>query len=186
LKARIPPVLFAKELLQESGRLISLYDGSFTAIDPDPQNPFPPIEDPLLIQLNSLLTAGMNSHMREQLKFETDIPYEVLNKEVSQKWNWKSGLQWGQGFVGVAGNLKNSMSMNKDLKAFIAHGVFDLVTPYFGSVIVTRQMSLDPAIAPNLMLKVYEGGHMFYTHTSSREMFFEDAKRFFESIVPHH
>jgi hypothetical protein len=64
--------------------------------------------------------------------------------ESSQKWNWKSGLEWGQGFVGIAQNLKNCMSVNKGLKAFIAHGIFDLVTPYFGSVILKRQMSLKP------------------------------------------
>lgn len=185
LKARIPAFLFVKELLQKSGRLISLYDGSFTAIDPDPPSPLPPREDPMLIQLNTLLTAGMNSYVREQLKFETDIPYEILNKEVSKKWNWKSGLEWGQGYVGVAENLKHSMSINKDLKAFIAHGVFDLVTPYFGSVVVTRQMSLDPAIAPNLILKVYEGGHMFYTHAASREIFFEDGRQFFQKAISH-
>jgi carboxypeptidase C (cathepsin A) len=183
LKARVPPSLFVKKLLQESGHLISFYDGSFTAIDPDPSNPMPPREDPLLIQLNALLTAGLNSHMREGLKFKTDIPYEVLNKEVSKEWNWESGLEWGQGFVGVAENLKSSMSLNEDLKAFIAHGVFDLVTPYFGSLVVTRQMSLDPAIAPNLLFKVYQGGHMFYTHAASREMFFEDARQFFQSAA---
>ena len=185
LKARIPVFLFVKELLQKSGRLISLYDGSFTAIDPDPPSPLPPREDPLLIQLNTLLTAGMNSYVREQLKFETDIPYEILNKEVSKKWNWKSGLEWGQGYVGVAENLKHSMSINKHLEAFIAHGVFDLVTPYFGSVVVTRQMWLDPAIAHNLTIKVYEGGHMFYTNDTSRERFFEDAKQFFYQAISH-
>ncbi|MGD8449224.1 MAG: hypothetical protein PVF36_08315 [Desulfobacterales bacterium] len=183
MKARIPSSLYVKALLRDTGRLISLYDGSFAAIDPDPPSPFPTKGDPLLIQLNTLLTAGMNSYVREQLKFETDISYEVLNKEVSKKWNWKSGLKWEQGFVGVAGSLKSSMSMNKDLKAFIAHGVFDLVTPYFGSVIVTRQMSLDPAITGNLTLKVYEGGHMFYTHAQSREAFFKDARRFFQQAV---
>ncbi len=183
-KAKIPPVLFVKALLQDSGRLISLYDGSFTAIDPDPSSPFPSTEDPLLIRLNALLTAGLNSLVREQLKFETDIPYEVLNKEVSKKWNWRSGLEWDQGFVGVAGNLKTSMSINKDLKAFIVHGVFDFVTPYFGSVVITRQMALDPVIASNLKLKVYEGGHMFYTDAASRKAFFEDARRFFKSAVP--
>jgi carboxypeptidase C (cathepsin A) len=159
LQARIPAFLFVKDQLQKSGRLISLYDSSYMAIDPGPSSPFPLIEDPLLIQLNTLLTAGMNSYVREQLKFETDTPYEILNKGVSKKWNWKSGLEQGQGYVGVAENLKHSMSINKDLKAFIAHGVFDLVTPYFGSVVVIRQMSLDPAITPNLLLKVYEGGH---------------------------
>jgi carboxypeptidase C (cathepsin A) len=183
MKARIPSSLYVKALLRDEGRLISLYDGSFAAIDPDPQSPLPAKEDPLLIQLNTLLTAGMNSYVREQLKFETDISYEVLNKEVSQKWNWKSGLKRQQGFVGVAESLKRSMSMNKDLKAFIAHGVFDLITPYFGSVIITGQMSMDPAIASNLTLKVYEGGHMFYTHAPSREMFFEDARRFFQQAV---
>jgi len=183
LQSRIPASMFVKELLQEYGRLISLYDGSFTAIDPVPSSPLPPREDPLLIQLNTLLTAGMNSYVREQLKFETDISYEILNKEVSKEWNWKSGLEWGQGYVGVAENLKHSMSTNKHLKAFIAHGVFDLVTPYFGSVVVTRQMSLDPAITPNLILKIYEGGHMFYTHATSREIFFEDARQFFQQAL---
>jgi carboxypeptidase C (cathepsin A) len=79
--------------------------------------------------------------------------------------------------------LKSSMSMNKNLKAFIARGVFDLVTPYFGSVVVTRQMSLDPCIGENLTLKVYEGEHMFYTHGTSRKAFFEDARRFFQQAA---
>ena len=183
LDSRIPASMFSKKLLQESGRLISVYDGSFTSIDPDPGNPYSSGEDPLLIQINTLLTAGINSYLREQLKYKTDLPYEILNKEVSRKWNWRSGLQWGQGYVGVAENLKHSMSINKDLKAFIAHGVFDLVTPYFGSLVVTRQMSLDPTIAPHLILKVYEGGHMFYTNVTSRRMFFNDARDFFNHAV---
>ena len=181
LRARVPPRLYVKELLRDERRLISLYDGSWTAIDPKPSSPLPPEEDPLLLRINALLTAALNSYMRMELQFETDIPYIVLNEEVSKKWNWRSGLESGQGFIGVAGNLKKSMSINKDLKVLMAHGVFDLVTPYFGSEIVARQMSLDPAVSANLTLKVYEGGHMFYTHTAARLHFFEDAGSFFRS-----
>ena len=181
LQCRISPRLFVKELLRQDGRLISIYDGTWKAIDPDPASPLPPEKDLLLVDVNTLVTAGFNSYVREELKFKTDIPYEVLNNQVSRKWNWRSGLDSGQGFAGVAGDIKSSMSMNKDLKVFIAHGVFDLVTPYFGSVLITRQMSLDPAIASNLKLKVYEGGHMFYTHRQGRLDFFEDAKEFFGS-----
>jgi len=181
LNGRISPMLFAKELLRGDSRLISMYDGSWTVIDPVPASPFPPKDDPLLVSINTLLTAGLNSYMREHLKFETDIPYMVLNKDISKKWNWKSGLISGQGFAGVTENLKNSMSTNKALKVFIAHGVFDLVTPYFGSVILTKQMSLNSAVASNLSLKVYEGGHMFYTHMEGRIEFFEDARHFFKS-----
>lgn len=148
--------------------------------DPDPASPWPPAEDPLLVNMNTLLTAALNSHVRERLGFETDIPYKVLNKDVHKKWNWRSGLDGGQGFAGVAGNLKSSISLNRYLKVFIAHGVFDLVTPYFGSIIVTRQMSLDPAVYSNLRLKVYDGGHMFYTHRQGRLDFFEDARIFFK------
>ncbi len=184
LRARVPPWLYVKELLRDDRRQTSLYDGSWTAIDPRPESPLPPEEDPLLLRLDTLLTAALNSYVRVELGFETDIPYVVLNKEVTKKWNWRSGLESGQGFVGGAGNLKKCMSINTDLKVLIAHGVFDLVTPYFGSEIVARQMALDPAVSSNLRLKVYEGGHMFYTHTAGRLRFFEDAESFFRSALP--
>jgi carboxypeptidase C (cathepsin A) len=132
------------------------------------------------------LTPALNSYVREQLGYKTDVPYEVLSKEVSKKWNWRSGLSGAQGFVGVAESLKDSMSLNKDLKVLIAHGIFDLVTPYFGSVVVTRQMALDPSVAINLDFRVYDGGHMFYIHAAGLRGFFEDAKGFFESAVRVH
>jgi carboxypeptidase C (cathepsin A) len=179
LDARVPPYLFSKELLRDTGQLVSVYDSSVSAIDPDPASPFPPRRDPLLMQLNTLLAAAFNSYVREQLQFETDIPYNILNWEVSNRWNWRSGLDAAQGYTGVAGNLKNSMSGNMDLRVLI--GVFDLVTPYFGSVIVTGQMSLDPAIVGNLSLQVYEGGHMFYTNPEARQRFYKDAQQFFTS-----
>jgi carboxypeptidase C (cathepsin A) len=186
LQGRIPAAIFAKELLLEDRRLLSLYDGSWTTIDPDPSSPFPPRKDPRLTQLNTLLTPALNSYVREQLGYKTDVPYEVLSKEVSKKWNWRSGLSGAQGFVGVAESLKDSMSLNKDLKVLIAHGIFDLVTPYFGSVVVTRQMALDPSVAINLDFRVYDGGHMFYIHAAGLRGFFEDAKGFFESAVRVH
>jgi carboxypeptidase C (cathepsin A) len=182
LNSRVSPHLFAKELLRESGRLVSVYDGSVTSIDPNPSSPFTPGKDPYLVQLNNLLAAAFNSYIREQLKFETDIPYKILNWEVSRSWNWRSGLNGAQGFTGVASNLKKSMSVNTELQVLIAHGIFDLVTPYFGSVIVSRQMSLDPAIASNLSLKNYAGGHMFYTNEEARMQFFEDTRQFFTPI----
>jgi carboxypeptidase C (cathepsin A) len=178
--ARIPAFIFAKELLKDENRLISLYDGSHSSIDPEPADPFSQIEDPALVRLNILLTSALNSYIRDRLKFKTDIPYLVLNSEVSKNWNWKSTLDWGQGYAGVAENLKKSISMFEEMKVLIAHGVFDLVTPYFGSVVIIRQMSLDSRIASNIILKVYDGGHMFYTHSKGRMDFFKDAEEFYE------
>jgi len=179
--ARIPLSLYVKNLLSSSRRLISVYDGSWTAIDPKPGYPFPPAEDPLLARINLLLAPAFNAYIREDLGFETDLHYKILNKTVSKKWNWKSGMKSEQGFVGAAEDLKTAMSLNENLRVLIAHGVFDLVTPYFGSVVVFRQMALDPSVASNFSLKVYEGGHMFYTHQRARFEFFEDARAFFGS-----
>jgi len=179
LNARISPNVFVKELLQERGRMVSAYDGSIAVIDPDPSWPFAPAKDPLLVQFNSLLGSALNSYVRTQLHFETDIPYKIMNWKVSSHWNWRSGLDSSQGYAGVAENLKSSMSLDENLKVFIVHGVFDLVTPYFGSVLVIGQMQLDPAVASNLKLKVYDGGHMFYTNERARQRFFEDSELFF-------
>jgi len=183
LQGRIPPQIFAKEFLKKLGRLISVYDGTWSSIDPDPASPLPPVEDPLLVKINTILTPAFNSYVRKDLQFETDIPYEVLNKQISKKWDWHSGLDSEQGFVGVAEELKKSMCVNTDLKVLIVHGIFDFVTPYFGSVLVTKQMSLDQVISSNMILKFYDGGHMFYTHRNSRQEFFKDAKQFFQSAA---
>lgn len=177
LRARIPASFFAKRLLRQEERIVSLYDGSFTAIDPNPGRPLHRGEDPLLSHLNAALTTAFNSYVRRELRFETDIPYELLNRTVSRQWNWQSGIDGQQGFVGVADNLKDAMSADGNLRVLLAHGVFDLVTPYFASEIVTRQMSLDSAVAPNLSLRVYEGGHMFYRREASRRGFRDDAAR---------
>ena len=132
------------------------------------------------MRLNSRLTAAFHGYVRRELAFETDLPYEVLNKEVARKWDWRSGLDRAQGFVGVADNLKVGMTLNDELEVLIAHGVFDLVTPYLGSVIVARQLGLDPTIASNLTLRVYPGGHMFYTRARSRAQFAQHGRDLFE------
>ena len=70
----------------------------------------------------------------------------------------------GQGFIGAADELKAVLSREPTLRVLIVHGAYDLVTPYFTSVYVTRQMRLDPEVQDAVRVEVYEGGHMFYTH----------------------
>jgi carboxypeptidase C (cathepsin A) len=50
----------------------------------------------------------------------------------------------------------------------VAHGLFDLATPYFGSKILLDQL---PAFASSERVKlvVYPGGHMFYSRDNSRK-----------------
>lgn len=178
---RVPPVFFTQKLLSDQHLVVSLYDGSITQIDPNPARQILVGGDPYLNRLNAPVTAAFNSYVRNQLNFKTDLPYLLLNEAVFETWNWRSGIQGAQGFVEAVANLKQALSLNPDMRVLIAHGVFDLVTPYFASAIAIRQMGLHRLIRNRVILKVYHGGHMPYLNRTSRDAMFEDADRFYSA-----
>ena len=177
---RVPPAHFVKALLADQRRLISLYDGSITLIDANPAKQLHTGRDLYLDRLNAPITAAFNSYVRDQLNFKTDLPYLLLNHDVAESWNWRSGIHGQQGFVEAADDLKQAMSLNPNLQTLILHGVFDLVTPYYASEIVIKQMALDSQIQNNIQLKIYHGGHMPYLHQDALKAMFEDVSRFYE------
>jgi len=180
--SRMPPVYFAKNLLTDQRLIVSLYDGSVTLIDPNPARQLLADGDPYLARLNAPVTAAFNNYVRSQLNFKTDLPYLLLNEEVFESWNWRSGIHGKQGFVEAVADLKQSLSLNPDMQVLIVHGVFDLVTPYFASEIAVRQMGLHSRIRNNIRLKVYHGGHMPYLHPRSLNALFEDANQFYMTL----
>lgn len=182
---RIPPARFVKALLADQHRVVSLYDGSITLIDADPDQQLLTSSDYYLDRLNAPVLAAFNSYIRDHLNFKTDLPYLLLNHDVAKSWNWRSGIHGQQGFVEAATALKQAMSLNSDMRTLVLHGVFDLVTPYFASEIVIKQMALDARIRNNIQLKVYHGGHMPYLHQHALEAMFKDVVRFYESAPFH-
>ena len=63
------------------------------------------------------------------------------------------------------------MALNPHMKAFITHGQYDLVTPYYASDRLRNLMRLDPQMADRLTVQHYGGGHMFYAWETSRHAF---------------
>lgn len=181
---RVPPARFVKALLADQRRVVSLYDGSITLTDADPDQQRLAGSDLYLNRLNAPVLAAFNSYIRDHLNFKTDVPYFLLNHDVARSWNWRSGIHGQQGFVEAATALKQAMSLNSDMRALVLHGVFDLVTPYYASEIVINQMALDARIRNNIQLKVYHGGHMPYLQQNAREAMFQDAVQFYESARP--
>jgi carboxypeptidase C (cathepsin A) len=183
-RGRITPRLFAKALLRDTQRLVSLYDGTITAIDPDPGRPVHGGPDPYLASLTAAFTAAFHSYARDVLRFATDVPYHALNPQVSQAWDWHSGVDAPQGFAGAADTLKRALTQHPGLQVFIAHGCYDLATPYFSSVFAVHQMALEAVARSRLVLRLYAGGHMFYTHAAAHEQFARDAHAFFRGALP--
>ena len=179
---RVPPARFTKILLADQHRVLSLYDGSIVSIDPEPASHLLTGLDLYLDRLNVPMTTAFNSYIQEQLHFRTDLPYLLLNNDVFDSWNWRSGIRGRQGFVEAASDLKQAMSLHPDMRVLIMHGVFDLVTPYYASEIIIKQMSLDPQISKNVHLKVYHGGHMPYLQERTFHHMYEDTARFYKSL----
>jgi carboxypeptidase C (cathepsin A) len=166
---RLPATLFAKRLLRDDNRLVGRYDGGVTAIDANPGSDGHYANDPSLEPVVATLTAGFNIYVRTDLNYETDVAYDALSGRVNGGWDWRSGMRGPQGYVQAMSSLRDALHLNPTLKVWIVHGAWDLVTPYFGSTYLVRQMRLDPTLRGAVRLDVLPGGHMMYLLDGSRK-----------------
>lgn len=164
----------ARELYRDEGRISSLYDANVTIPDPAPGAAFPRVRDPVLDGLTAPLTAGAQRLYREKLGFAPDRPYLVLNGSIARAWRYGEGRSAPNSFEALA----SAMALDEAMRTLVVHGLTDLVTPYFESELVLRQ--LPAAIAARVRLENYPGGHMFYTRAESRRAFTEAARVLFE------
>jgi carboxypeptidase C (cathepsin A) len=177
-RGRIAAEVFATHLLED--RVLGIYDGSISVSDPEPLKTTYPARDPSLDPLVAPVVSSFNAYVRDNLNYRTDVRYDLMNPEVARAWDW---LEAGMGDLpGVGPRLRTALSLNPKLKVLVAHGYFDLATPYFASKYVVERLELDATISPNLRLSVYPGGHMFFTHADARRQFYLDVKALYEAI----
>jgi len=179
---RIPASVFFKHLLQDERLLVGRMDGSATAVDPEPWSAYPSF-DPSLEGVLPAFASSFNAYVRQDLGYQSDLPYEILNPEVERNWDWSSGLQGRMGYVITSDDVRKAMSMNPRMHVWLVTGYYDLATPYFASLYTVRQMELAPSLRENLRFDVYHGGHMLYTHARAREALVKDAADFYDSAT---
>ncbi|PSR19457.1 peptidase S10 [filamentous cyanobacterium CCP3] len=179
-RGRIDITVFARELLRHQQRILGLYDGSVTAIDPFPDRVLHEGTDPTLEGIDRLFTGAINSHLRATLGVNTTLTYNLLSFEVFKAWEFLPESDYRQGFVGSVDDLRVGMALNPYLQVYITHGIYDLVTPYFSSNHLVDQMALNDELRPNLTLRHFQGGHMFYTWDESRRQWFDDMQAFYQ------
>ena len=165
---RIDSEAFARETLRADGRLISPYDATVASADPPPQGRRAP--DPVLDAMTAPLTSAMIAHYRDTLGWLPDRRYILLNGGASRAWDWGDG----RGQPEAVGALERVLALDPEFRLLVAHGYTDLVTPYFASELILRQL---PAFGPDgrVRQRNYRGGHMFYLREQSRRALREDA-----------
>src|SRR5215203_690075 len=170
-EGRIPINMFARELLRDERKVLGLYDATITSTDPFPdREPFGG-PDPTLAGISPAYTIAINRVLRSEIGVETDREYTLLSYEVNQDWTDDDKRHFFVPPEGATDDFRYGMSLNPHLKAFITHGWFDLVTPYYASDRLRNLMRLDASVADRLTVRHFGGGHMFYAWAESRREF---------------
>jgi carboxypeptidase C (cathepsin A) len=138
-----------------------------------------PEYDPSYTSVLGPFTAAFNDYVRRDLKFESDLPYEILTGKV-QPWDY-SGQE--NQYLDIAENLRRAMTHNPYLKVFVANGHYDLATPYLATRYTFDHIGLPPDLRSNVTMGYYEAGHMMYVNEPSRIALKKDLTTFVQSAL---
>lgn len=178
-EGRITIRAFSRELLRDERKVLGLYDTTITVTDPFPdRDPFAG-PDPTLSGSTPAYTMAVNRLLRSEIGVETDREYALLSYEVFLAWRGDAEQHAFAAPPGATDDFRYGMSLNPHMKAFVTHGRYDLVTPYFSSDRLRNLMRLDPQMTERLTVQHFGGGHMFYAWESSRREFTEAIGAFF-------
>jgi carboxypeptidase C (cathepsin A) len=175
---RINIFRFCKELLRDRRRTVGRLDSRFSGIDRDSAGEFPE-EDPSMSAILGPYTATFYDYVRGELKYESDLPYEILTPKV---WPW-SYAEFENRFVNVAETLRKAISNHPALKVHVANGYFDLATPYLATQYTFNHMGLDQSLLGNISMSFYEAGHMMYVHQPSLKRLKAELAKFVQAAV---
>ena len=168
---------FFAELLRDEGKTLGRLDARFT-------RPFVPGEersfgsDPSYEAIYGTYTALLNSYLRGELKYENDLPYEILTGRV-RPWKFPEGQ-----YATVAPTLRDAIVQNPGLHVFLAAGYYDFATPFFAAEYTVDHLGLPPALRGNVALDHFPAGHMMYIQKESIERLTKDVAEFYARSSP--
>ncbi len=164
---------YVKNLRSSEHKIVSRYDATFAVDDPNPESEAARGPDPVLDGVVRAYGGAFVGYARDELGFKTEMTYNLLAAEISGRWDWQDGS--GQGPPSVAEDLRELLALTPSFRLMIAHGYSDMVTPYAVSRYVLDHLP-PPVAEERAELRLYRGGHMFYTDPQSRQAFTADAR----------
>ncbi len=166
---------FCKELLRDQGVTVGRLDSRYTGFDRDSVGETVEF-DPSYAAILGPYTATMYDYLRDDLKFETDLPYEIL-KSLYQSWKFEN---YQNHYVNTAIDLRKGIQLHPNLKIIVCNGYFDLATPFLATEYTFNHIQIPDAQRQNIEMKYYQAGHMMYLHKPSLAKLSEDLSTFIE------
>ncbi|SNT26890.1 Carboxypeptidase C (cathepsin A) [Granulicella rosea] len=168
---RLETQAYLREVFRAEGKLGSRYDPNVTSYDPFPNDPDQRGNDPLLESIIAPTTTAMVNFVTQTVGWKTDARYEALSYDVSRAWDHGGPVLR----AGAVEDLREAVAADPKLRVTVAHGWNDLSCPFMGSVLTVDQMPLM-GDAGRVQVKMYPGGHMFYSRLSSSLALRADVK----------
>jgi len=179
---RIEPDQFAVDVLGP-GKLefAGHYDTSQVGKLAHPGEPYNVSDDP---SLDNGVSAVIYSYLRDELGWKTDAFYAGAfgggyPSPASFRADWMSE-RWNRGmsYADRGAALADALAKNPRLRVFIAHGYFDLSTPFAGTEYTISHLGLSPDQRKRISFVRYEGGHAAYIASAARKQFSKDVEAF--------
>jgi carboxypeptidase C (cathepsin A) len=174
---------FAKEIGKSDGLVASPYDAAFTTPDAFPETADARGDDAILDGFTRAYGGAFADYARNELGFKTEMTYSLLDSDINRQWEWGRRGGGSRLQASVTGDIRQFLAAVPSFRLLIAHGYSDLVTPYGVSRYVVDHLPASLA-ANRVGLKVYQGGHMFYTRGDQGALFTRDAKAFYAANTP--
>jgi len=166
-RLRVGPGTFRTRLLEAENKLVGRFDGRAVA---DASSK----DDPSYANIYGAYATLLNAYVRGELKYDSDLAYEVLSREV-HPWSYAG---FAGRYVSSAGALGEAMTNNPGLRVFVACGHYDLATPGGGIEHTLNHLPTDPTRLANVSYGYYEGGHMMYSNLESLARLNQDLRAF--------
>ena len=174
LDGRVPGQLYLREKYRAQGKVGSAYDATVTGYDPEPTANRNEAEDQLRLGLHAPLVEAMVDLYRNRIGWVVENGrYQFINEQASRQWDY------GHDDAEAISDLRRALALDPHMRVLVAHGLTDVVTPYFATQLAIDQIPAfgDP---DRLQLKVYPGGHMVYIRDASRKALSEDVRKLVE------
>jgi carboxypeptidase C (cathepsin A) len=173
---RVPLGRFAAEILSQENRVVGRYDSRYKGYVRDRLANHME-QDPSYEAVASAFASTFNNYVRSELKYETDLQYEVLASV--GEWNWDQN----NSYVDVGETLADALTRNPFLRIHVSSGYYDLATPLFATHYTFEHLNVDPALLGNITLDSYTAGHMMYLNPPDLKKSKADLAKFIAASV---
>ncbi|WP_237479764.1 S10 family peptidase [Lichenibacterium dinghuense] len=164
--------IFEREHDRAAGRIDSAYDATVSLPDAFPENPDRGQPDPMLGALGAPVTEAV-LWVYDRLHWHPEgQTYRLFAPEAARSWDFGRG----RGEPESLDALRLALAGDPALHVLVAHGLFDLVTPFEGTQVLLNQIP-PTAGGDRVKLVTYPGGHMFYSRDASRAAFRAEAEK---------